>query len=137
MRPPRKRRNSTETTLQIHGVRALKLAIPARAGFVFHVPNQGKRSAVAGKILKDMGLVPGLPDLVLVAVPADGSPSRIAFLELKEQEDGALSSSQRAFRETCRTLGIPWGEARSLSEILEFAREFYAAAGWSLSLRVL
>tara|TARA_R110002096_G_scaffold291212_2_gene485468 strand:- start:317 stop:685 length:369 start_codon:yes stop_codon:yes gene_type:complete len=41
---------------------------PTIGPFLIHIPNEGKRSARAGKKLKDAGLRPGIPDYFL-AVP--------------------------------------------------------------------
>ncbi|MFZ0094921.1 MAG: VRR-NUC domain-containing protein, partial [Pseudolabrys sp.] len=54
--------------LQLRGVRNL---------FAFHVPNGGGRSATEGAILKGMGVVAGVPDILIIR---DG---KVFALELK------------------------------------------------------
>jgi hypothetical protein len=60
--------------------------------FIFHIANQGKRSVVAGRILKSAGLVPGLPDVWTLLATAEGTIVRC--IELKS-ERGRLSAVQK------------------------------------------
>src|SRR5262245_57483336 len=64
----------------------------APGAFIFHVANQGKRSLVAGRILKSAGLVPGLPDVWTLLATDAGTIVRC--IELKS-ERGRLSPAQR------------------------------------------
>lgn len=70
-------------------------AHPYLKGLVLHFPNEGRRTARYGKLLKDMGMRAGVSDL-LIAMPRHGFGG--AWIELKS-EDGILSSPQKAFLE--------------------------------------
>jgi hypothetical protein len=65
--------------------RAIQIAIKRRlalSGVVcHHSPNAGKRSVIAGRMLKAEGMITGWPDLTLV-----GPDKRIAFLEVKAEK---------------------------------------------------
>jgi hypothetical protein len=63
--------------------------------FAFHVPNGGWRSPVEAAILKGLGVVAGVPDLMLIR---DGS---VFGLELKAL-GGRLSPAQIATQEAMR-----------------------------------
>lgn len=127
----------TETAFHLQAAALLRLGVPAGGGFWFHVPNQGKRSPAVGQLFKGMGMLPGLSDLVLVAAVTLSNGTRAAlvgFLELKAG-NGKLSSDQEDFRDLCLALGVPWGEARTLAEVEDFARSFYQAAGLQFRAR--
>ena len=66
-----------------------------------HVPNEGKRSRVAGARLKQAGLRPGFPDLFLF-VPR--GPYHGLAIELKA-DNGQLQSNQRAWIAALRCRG--------------------------------
>lgn len=78
---------------------------------VFSVPNEGRRSRVAAGILKSMGMLPGVADLVIVA-----PGGRTHFLEVKTAR-GSLSPVQREFRRRCRNLDVPHAVVRSLEDV--------------------
>lgn len=116
-----------EQVLQIQAARMLELAIP---DFVFfHVPNGGGRSKVEGAILKAMGVKAGVADFVIV-LPG----GRIGFLELKADK-GALSQSQREFRDKVRGLGCIWGEARSLEGVWDLVEAWFRPWGHAMKVR--
>lgn len=58
---------------------------------LLHIPNEGKRSVVMGKKLKDEGLRPGTPDYIL-AVPCP--PYSGLWIELKRSKGGTPSDNQ-------------------------------------------
>lgn len=62
---------------------------------VLHFPNEGKRSARYGRVLKDMGLRPGVSDL-FIAMPCRGFGG--AWIELKSA-NGVVSIHQKEFLE--------------------------------------
>lgn len=61
---------------------------------MYHIPNEGKRSAPTGAKLKRMGLSPGVPDICLPV--ARGGYSAL-YIELKRTKGGNLSDNQRAW----------------------------------------
>ena len=127
-----------ETEFHLQAADLLRRGIPPTAGFFFHVPNQGKRSVQTGALFKGMGMLPGMTDLVLVAAPTLDPPdmtSTVGFLELKVGK-GKLSTDQETIRDLCRSMFIPWAEARTLAEVEAFARQFYATFGVTFRARV-
>ena len=75
------------------------LAWRARPGvFAFHVPNGGWRSRVEGAILKAIGTVAGVPDIVCIF------QGRVYALELKAGR-GRLTDVQRVVHERLREAG--------------------------------
>lgn len=58
------RRQRPEQAIQIACVDFLRAALPM--AFIWHVPNEGKRSEVEGGVLKRMGLQPGFPDVAIL-----------------------------------------------------------------------
>jgi hypothetical protein len=86
---------------------------------IFHVANGGIRSKPEAARLRWMGVLAGVPDLVLV-LPA----GRSAFWEVKAPK-GGLSDEQKAFIKRLTELGHSWGIVRSIED----ARRELAALG--------
>jgi hypothetical protein len=85
-----------------------------------HVPNGGKRSVVAGRRLRQEGMVAGFPDLI-VWVPG----GRIGFLEIKAAK-GRVSEAQEREIAQLREDGFPAEVVRSVDEALAAVRKW----GW-------
>src|SRR5215216_6262201 len=79
--------------------------------FAFHVPNGGARRRVEAAILKGLGVVAGVPDVVAI------SAGRAFCLELKTAT-GRISAAQRATHEAMRAAGAVVGVAAGLDEAL-------------------
>ena len=99
-----------ELTVHRHVVAHLR-----RAGVdFFHVPNEGKRGPRARSLLHGMGVMPGVPDLIIVSPPGraastgmflpvlvpwgdgkGGRPAVGAALELKSDRKGAKASPEQ------------------------------------------
>ena len=79
--------------------------------FYWHTPNQGKRGFVNAAALKAMGLVAGVPDLLILK---DGN---LHALELKSAK-GALSPSQRLVMARMESCGAQVAVASSIDEAL-------------------
>jgi hypothetical protein len=79
--------------------------------FAFHVPNGGARSAIEASILKGLGVVAGIPDVVAVR------ERRMFALELKV-EAGRLSPAQRATQDALRVAGAAVATSTGLDETL-------------------
>ncbi len=60
---------------------------------IMHFPNEGKRSLRYGKLMKDLGLRPGVADL-FIAMPAQGFNG--AWIEIKSKS-GHVSPNQKEF----------------------------------------
>lgn len=57
---------------------------------LYHIPNEGKRSAYEGARMKREGLIPGMPDLCL---PVPRGKFSALYIELK-RKNGKLSKAQ-------------------------------------------
>jgi VRR-NUC domain-containing protein len=66
--------------------------------FAFHVPNGGYRPAVEAKIFKSLGVIPGVPDVLILY------RGRLHALELKTK-GGRLTETQRRTHEDMRRAG--------------------------------
>ena len=87
---------------------------PAFPGvFVTHF-YQG-RSAKEGFLLKLMGVVPGVPDLLFIW-PEEARGFDIGFIEVKTPI-GQLSSPQRRFKGFCYRYRIKWAIGRSVNDV--------------------
>jgi hypothetical protein len=76
-----------------------------------HVPNGGYRGAIEAAIFKSLGVVPGVPDLLLVY------GGRIYALELKTDK-GRLSPAQIRTQQLMREAGAIVGTANGIDEAL-------------------
>jgi VRR-NUC domain len=66
--------------------------------FAFHPANGGWRTAVEGAILRSMGVVPGVPDIIII------HNGKVFGLELKT-DNGRLTDIQRETLETMQRAG--------------------------------
>lgn len=110
-----------EDVLQMQVIRFLRFAAPDL--IVFHCPNGGRRSIGEARKFKDMGVLPGVPDLCFVL--PDG---RFAGIELKAGK-GRQSADQALFQEAVSKAGAPYSICRSLAEVEATLR------GWGLNLK--
>lgn len=75
----------------------------ALRNYMFHIPNEGKRSAFAGKVMKDKGLTPGAADICLF-VPAKKMHGM--FIELKRPgTEIKLTPAQSTFLARAKQVG--------------------------------
>jgi hypothetical protein len=121
--PPRemlnylKRDNNAEARIQASVRDYLHWVAPEV--LVFHCANGGYRTKAEAARLKWIGVVPGVPDLILLL-----RKGRCAFWEVKTPK-GALSPEQKAFIARLTELGHSWGIVRSIDD----ARRELAALG--------
>lgn len=103
---------------------AIQRAIRARLAFhgivCVAVPNEGRRSVANGRMMKATGLLPGFPDLILLA-----PGGRVAFLEVKAPA-GRVSSAQSEAHAMLERLGHHVAVVRSQDEAVDVLR------GWGL-----
>jgi hypothetical protein len=127
--PPRNRRRA-EQKFQIDLVRLLNLVLTPLTRF-FHVPNGGYRTRAEGKILKAMGVKPGMHDLVFLhrVQFADLTVCCAYGLELKA-DDGAPSDDQLDVHADLALIGMPTAIARNVDEAIEHLRR------WGIPLRI-
>jgi hypothetical protein len=79
--------------------------------FAFHCPNGGWRSAVEAKIFKSLGVIAGIPDVILI------HGGQVFGLELKAK-GGRLSPIQLATQERMRAAGAIVATAAGLDAAL-------------------
>jgi hypothetical protein len=99
--------NRREQEIQIAIVQYLRLALGQR-WLVFHPANEGMRSWVAGRKMKEMGVVAGMADIVVAGsvMVLTGRMPFHGFIEVKAK--GKLTPAQRDFRDFCQVNGMPW-----------------------------
>jgi hypothetical protein len=98
---------------------------------ILHIPNEGKRSRVAGAILKRMGLRPGAFDY-LIPVPrmVNGQLCAGLIIEFKSKK-GRLSDSQKEWRDMMHEnnflslVATDWTVART--SVLQYLGVMHAA----------
>jgi hypothetical protein len=98
-----------EAAIQASIVEYLRTVAPGV--LVFHVPNGGLRSKSEAARLKWIGVLAGVPDLVLVA-----PGGRTFFLEVKT-ERGVLSAAQKDVCSALTDLGIEPAVVRGISDV--------------------
>lgn len=105
---------------------------PALRGLLFHIPNGGNRSEREGAKFKAIGVVPGIPDLML-CVPLtkprsvyDVAPKKYShglFIELKADK-GVLSAKQIKVHEKLKSAGYDVETINSFSDFEELVRNW-------------
>lgn len=101
-----------ETRLQCAAVDYLRRVCPDC--ITFHVANGGKRSPETARLMKRLGVLPGVFDLSLIT--PDG---RTLYLEAKA-DGGRLSEAQEQFKLELVLRGIPYVVFRSLDDLRDF-----------------
>jgi hypothetical protein len=86
-------------------------ARPVQWVFTFHPANGGARSKIEAAILKGLGVVAGVPDVIAI------HNGRVYALELKA-ERGRLSEAQRRVHDALREAGAEVAVAVGLDEAL-------------------
>lgn len=85
---------------------------------MYHIPNEGKRSSVAGARLKQAGLKPGVPD---VCLPTAHGGYIGLYIEMKIKPN-KLTKNQKLWLRALREAGhftavcYDWEEAKNLIE---------------------
>jgi hypothetical protein len=88
---------------------------PGIAPYIMHFPNEGKRSPRYGKLLKDLGMRPGVADL-FIAIANHGYHG--AWIELKTS-NGRLSPAQSEFLKDMATQGYYTVVCRTVDDALQ------------------
>ena len=104
-------RQCAETPVHIAIVEYLRAVLPG--ALVIHIPNGGKRGKREAAELKRMGVVAGVPDLVILL-----NGGAVLFLEVKSKK-GKLSPDQEAFAQFCDG-DFPFRVVRSVDDAREF-----------------
>ena len=86
-----------------------------------HIPNGGKRSAIEGKHLKEMGVKSGVPDLCL---PVPTAKYHGLYIELKRQRGGRTSDHQSEWLDALSAQGykaaLCYGWEQAAGTIIEY-----------------
>lgn len=86
---------------------------------MYAIPNGGARSSITGALLRDEGVLAGVPDIFL-ACPSGGKHG--LYIEMKRQKGGRLSAPQKAVMQALRMQGYEvavchgWQAARDCIE---------------------
>ncbi len=108
----RTKKNRPEEKLQIDVAEYLEYALPPPLRF-WHTPNQrGTRAKFEARILKAMGVKPGIGDILI------GGWRTLIWIELKSKT-GRLEPEQKDWRDWCNSVGIPWFLCRSIDDVVE------------------
>ena len=106
----------SERLIHIAIVDYLNAVLP-ESHLVVHLYNN-PRSAAAGAAAKRMGMLAGIPDLMIIR-----PLGRMMFIEVKK-EGGRLSPEQTAFRLFCKQWGVPHAVCRSIEDVREYLDEW-------------
>lgn len=121
-KPISPKRGNLETKLQISVINYIRMAFPDV--LVFAVPNGGKRSMIEAAMMKKMGVLAGVSDLLLFWNGGYGA------IELKRPDKTAyMSPTQIEFAETWRKLGGRFALCNSLDGVEA------ALKSWGLTTR--
>lgn len=116
------KRGNLEQKLQIAVMNYIRMAFPDV--LVFAVPNGGKRSMIEAALMKKMGVLAGVSDLLLFWNGGHGA------IELKRPDKTArMSDSQIAFSEEWTKRGGKFACCNSLEQVED------ALKSWGLSTR--
>ena len=113
-----------EQALQYECVKWMKRHLAKEVVF-FHVPNGGKRSRREGAIFKAIGVVAGVPDLIIL-----WRGVQIA-IELKAGK-GSSTEEQKDMQERLKAIGWHVAECRSLQEFQDILSQFLPSTLWNL-----
>ena len=87
---------------------------------VWHCPNGGSRGALEGQRFKTLGVKPGVPDLMFIALHGP-HPGMTYYVEVKAP-DGRLDPEQKRFEREATAAGAPWCCVFSKEEAIERCR---------------
>ena len=86
---------------------------------IFAIPNGGYRSIKTAKLLKEEGVVPGVPDLFI--------PKWKLFIEMKRTKGGVVSKEQEAMIAYLNKIGytafVACGATEASRKVLDFLKD--------------
>lgn len=88
---------------------------------IYAVPNAARRSVVMGKMMKDEGLLPGIPDL---CIPVMRNNYGGLYIEMKDGKNGRLSDSQKEMIDRLRCNGYRVDVCRSVDDFMDVVNEY-------------
>lgn len=122
--------NRPEQKLHIAVAQFLRVAWPADLLW-FHCPNGGARSKPEAALLKVMGTLPGIPDLLFVM-----PNGQLAAIELKAA-DGQLSEAQIDVKLRLQALHCGYQVCRTLDDVEATLTRWLGAYGRELQARTV
>jgi hypothetical protein len=122
--PTRRKRPKPALERQIHIAVADLLRDYRKPGWIFFHPANGEyRTKETGALLQRLGVLPGVPDLILI-----GPTGQHYYLELKRGL-APMSLAQIRFRTELRSRNVPYGVARSFDEAVAFLEQWGVLKG--------
>jgi hypothetical protein len=118
---PRRRDSNAEARIQIAIVQWIRLVAPQV--LAFHPANGGWRSKAEAARFKAMGVLAGVPDIVVIA-----PGGKAHFLEIKTPT-GRLSDEQREIMGALGRLGVDFATVTSIDDVRR------AFSGWGIETR--
>jgi hypothetical protein len=82
-----------------------------------HIPNEGKRSYNIARQLLSMGMLTGCADYLILLYGG-----RVIAIEFKRDKTCKLTDAQKAFRDQCLRMKIPYLCTYQVDEALEFVK---------------
>lgn len=113
-RAVQKKRGAPEAAIQ----RAIKTRLTFHGIVCVAFPNEGRRTAAGGRRMKRQGLLPGMPDLLVMQ-----APGRVGFLEVKAPQ-GRVSEAQAEAHAMLRRLGFNVSVVRSHDDAVAMLQEW-------------
>lgn len=101
---------SNEDQFSAYTYQYINFNYPMLRRFIFHVPNEGAKSAKEGAKLKAIGVIAGIPDYICV--------NPLFALELKMPE-GRMSTAQKEIKELWSGK-LPYCVAYSPNDVIQF-----------------
>jgi hypothetical protein len=97
----------------------------------WHTPNGGYRFKITAALLKALGVIPGVPDLIficpqlvsVVSIAEVQTMSRVLGLELKTRK-GKLTSHQNAFAARMRRAGAAYETANNIDDAIAILEQY-------------
>lgn len=127
---PRAKRNRHEQDMQKTIIDFVRYAMTYKdrplTEWMFHVPNGGKRNGHEAAILKGLGVLPGVNDLV-VPIACGGFGG--LWIELKADKHATLTHNQIEFHQRLREGGQSVHTCRSLVETVEVIASYLRPSG--------
>jgi hypothetical protein len=101
----------TEYQLHLQVAKFLNHALTGRSTW-FHPPNGGYRHATEARRLKAMGVLPGIPDIVVI------NDGRMICFELKAPKGGRVSVAQLRCHKQLEFARVPVFICKTLEEVV-------------------
>lgn len=144
----RKRNKRPEQALQIGIFNQLRVLMGLQRYeqfLAFHCPNGGARTEFEGKIFKEMGVMPGAPDIILlfperkfdpafIPIKTEGKPywegdentyPKTVFVELKAGDKSGQNANQELFQRRAEGLGFEY-HLISVLDLKDALNQIYA-----------